>query len=262
MNSKNCLNNNFSIVLKTQEDTTWQNNIDCIVTPITITFAISAQNPQTVIKKVTWDFGTGNQPKSVTNRKQDLHIFGVNCKYKKSHDSTIVIQALVYTDEGMFKTEPITTVTMNEIIKEHYVEPEVFKNQILEYYKTKKFTNEVAESIYKIANRLAFASNFINYTYREEMIGDAVIRMIEALTAQKFDPHKGNPFSYFTKIAFHAFCNRIKKEKKMRQTLINYQNEVYGGIRSEGILPYNRSDNIYNPEEMERESEVFDHEDI
>ena len=75
------------------------------------------------------------------------------------------------------------------------------------------------------------------------MIGDAVIRMIEALTSQKFDPHKGNPFSYFTKIAFHAFCNRIKKEKKARQTLLNYQNEVYGNMKNEGIIPYGHSDN-------------------
>ncbi|MDD4109989.1 MAG: hypothetical protein PHS54_00385 [Clostridia bacterium] len=259
MNLNHYTNENFSIVLKTDEDIHWCTNIDCINTPSTIVFAVSA-NPQIIIKKIVWDFGNGNQCKSFTNRKQELNCYGISCKYKKSHDSTIVIQASVYTDDNMFTPLPITTTTVNQNIKEHYVEPEEFKNQILEYYKTNVFSNEVAESIYKIANHLAFAGNFINYTYREEMVGDAIIRMIEALTSQKFDPLKGNPFSYFTKIAFHAFCNRIKKEKKIRQTIINYQNEVYGGLRSEGILPYNRSDNMHNMDDS-YDQDTY-HEDI
>ncbi len=579
MNSKNCTNNDFIIVAKT-EGSNWHHEIECITTPTTVTFAISSLTPPNTIKKITWDFGTGNQQKSFTNRKQDLNMYNVDCKYKKSHNSTITIQASVYTETDMFIVNPITTITINQILKEHYVEPEEFKNQILEYYRTNKFSNEVADSIYKIANRLAFAGNFINYcvdeetealtrrgwkkynqiqnndeilsydvntnnlewseikdifinqnyngymhkitnhgldafvtpghrfvtkerglvkiediktkehlvlmgnyenqniteyyddnfiklvgwavtegsylkgkkthslqifqkeghkaqqirncldalnitykeyswtnpdikgfrfnkhyanliinqiapnkilspdfisklshrqreilidtmikgdgwiikqkgrrdtfgytqknkehidnflmlctlcgyttshekiinntsfgkteyynvyfyrapknicsveytnfyggkprpggnlkqgkiqniptqpytgtvwcpktkygtfickrgkyiyitgnTYREEMVGDAVIRMIEALTSQKFDPLKGNPFSYFTKIAFHAFCNRIKKEKKARQTLLNYQNEVYGNMKNDGIIPYGHSDN-------------------
>lgn len=247
MKPKNCLNNEFSIVLKTTDDINWQPDVINIVTPTTITFAISSQIHET-IKKIVWDFGTGNKLKSLTNRKQDLYLFGVECKYKKSHDSTITIQASVYTDTNIFVTTPVISTTINHIIREHYVEPDVFKAQIVEYYKTNNFSNDVAGSIYKIANRLAFASNFINYTYREDMIGDAVVRMIEALTEHKFDPERGNPFSYFTKIAFNAFCNRIKKEKKNRDTLTNYQNEIYSGIRGEGILPYNRGDAMHDPD--------------
>ena len=233
MKPKNCLNDQFSIVLKMPDDDSWQSSVSNIVTPLTITFAVSSTEPYTpkpIIKKITWDFGTGNQCKSITNRKQSLFAYGVDCKYKKANNTTITVQASVYTEKGIFVPEPIVTTTVNHIIKEHYVEPEVFKNQIMKYYKTNKFSNEVADSIYKIANRLAFAPNFINYTYREEMVGDAVVRMIEALTTQKFDPLKGNPFSYFTKIAFHAFCNRIKKEKKIREALTNYQNEVYSNV--------------------------------
>ena len=230
--------NEYCIIHKTPDDFAWRVNIESIQTPQTITFAISTSNPQAVIKKISWDFGNGNQIKSLTNRKQDLNTHTIDCKYKKSHDTTISIQASVYTETGMFITPPVTTTTINQVIKEHYVNPEEFKLQILKYYKTNVFTDDVADSIYKIANRLAFAPNFINYTYREEMVGDAVIRMIEALTSQKFDPHKGNPFSYFTKIAFHAFCNRIKKEKKIRETLVNYQNKVYNEMIDERILPY------------------------
>jgi hypothetical protein len=246
MKQKNCLDNEFVIIFKTPDDISWQTKVDKISTPLTITFAISANMQTTAIKKIMWDFGTGNQIKSLTNRKQDLDAFEIDCKYKKSHDSTITIQASVYTETEMFIPEPIVTSTVNHVLKAHYVEPEVFKNQIMKYYETNVFTDDVAESIYKIANRLAFAGNFINYTYREEMVGDAVVRMIEALTTQKFDPLKGNPFSYFTKIAFHAFCNRIKKEKKIRDALINYQNDVYGGMTGELALPYSRPDHTHD----------------
>ena len=245
MKQKNYANDEFLIVLKTSNDADWQTDIENITTPLTITFAISSVTPllpKPIIKKLIWDFGTGNQCKSITNRKQSLFAFEVDCKYKKSNNSTIMIQASVFTDDGIFVPKPISTVTSNQLIKAHYVEPEEFKNQILKYYKTNDFTNEVADSIYKIANRLAFAPNFINYTYREEMVGDAIERMVQALTTQKFDPLKGNPFSYFTKIAFHAFCNRIKKEKKSRDALTNYQNEVYSGLSGEGMMQYNRPD--------------------
>lgn len=232
MTQKNCLSDDFIITFKRPDDTCWHTEVEKISTPLTITFTISSNNV-TPIKKIIWDFGTGNQYKTFTNRKQDLNTHEVDCKYKKSHNSTIMIQASVYTENGMFTPKPINTTTVNHVIKEHYVEPEEFKNQILKYYKTDSFTDNVAESIYKIASRLAFAPNFINYTFREEMVGDAVVRMIEALTTHKFDPLKGNAFSYFTKIAFHAFCNRIKKEKKIRDALADYQNEVHGNCSGE-----------------------------
>jgi len=51
--------------------------------------------------------------------------------------------------------------------------------------------------------------------------------MITALENKKFNLGKTNPFSYFTTIAFHAFINRIKKEKKHRETITNYQEMMY-----------------------------------
>lgn len=63
-------------------------------------------------------------------------------------------------------------------------------------------------------------------TYREDMVGDALIRMFKALMSKKYDREKGtNPFSYFTRIAFNAFRNRIKKEKHINETHIKYQAE-------------------------------------
>jgi hypothetical protein len=108
-----------------------------------------------------------------------------------------------------------------------YVNPVEFDNEIVEYYKTGNMSDNLAQMVSKIANKLSYAPNFINYTYREEMVGDGIIRMFKALTSKKYDHAKGsNPFSYFTRIAFNAFRNRIKKEKHLRDTHEKYQNEL------------------------------------
>lgn len=113
-------------------------------------------------------------------------------------------------------------------IDEYYVNPAEFKQQIRDYYKTEICIYELANSLKKIAYGLGNKSNFINYTYKEEMIGDALVKMYTALKNKKFNvDSEFNPFSYFTTIAFHAFINRIKKEKKHHETLCNYKEMVY-----------------------------------
>jgi DNA-directed RNA polymerase specialized sigma24 family protein len=60
------------------------------------------------------------------------------------------------------------------------------------------------------------------------MIGDALIKMYAALKYKKYKfETKSNPFSYFTTIAYHAFINRIKKEKKHHATITSYKEKVY-----------------------------------
>ena len=60
------------------------------------------------------------------------------------------------------------------------------------------------------------------------MIGDALVKMYTALKNKKFNLDTDySPFSYFTTIAFHAFINRIKKEKKYTQTISEYKEIVY-----------------------------------
>lgn len=121
--------------------------------------------------------------------------------------------------------------------KENYVNPDVFKKQIIQYYKDGIMTNELGKSISDIAHRLGFAPNFINYTYKEEMVGDAIVKMFHALKNKKFKPSKGNAFSYYTKIAFNAFCNRIKKEKRIHEAVNNYQTELFDVLVHSGNMP-------------------------
>jgi len=112
--------------------------------------------------------------------------------------------------------------------KVHYVNGKEFEEEIRNFYKTGHVTQKLGESLTKIANGLSYAPNFINYSYKDDMIGDAIVKMFSALRNKKFKLDTGfSPFSYFTTIAFHAFINRIKKENKHHEVLNEYRDKVY-----------------------------------
>jgi hypothetical protein len=73
--------------------------------------------------------------------------------------------------------------------------------------------NYIGDCILKIANHLAYKPNFINYSYKDDMILDGIENCIQYL--DNFNPDKSsNPFAYFTQIIYYAFLRRITKEKK------------------------------------------------
>jgi hypothetical protein len=112
--------------------------------------------------------------------------------------------------------------------KVHYVNGKEFEEEIRAYYKGGVVTQKLGESLTKIANGLSYAPNFINYSYKDDMIGDAIVKMFSALKNHKFRLDTGfSPFSYFTTIAFHAFINRIKKENKHHAVINEYKEKVY-----------------------------------
>ena len=74
-------------------------------------------------------------------------------------------------------------------------------------------TNYIGECFLKIATHLSYRPNFINYTYRDEMISDGIENCLQYV--KNFNPEKSkNPFAYFTQIIYYAFLRRIAKEKK------------------------------------------------
>ena len=74
-------------------------------------------------------------------------------------------------------------------------------------------TNYIGERFLKIANGLSYRPNFINYTYRSEMVSDGIENCLQYI--HNFNPEKStNPFAYFTQIIYYAFLRRIQKEKK------------------------------------------------
>ena len=83
-------------------------------------------------------------------------------------------------------------------------------------------TDYIGSCFLKIANHLSYRPNFINYTFRYDMISDGIENCLQYL--DNFNPEKSNnPFAYFTQIIYYAFIRRIQKEKKqvtIKQKLI------------------------------------------
>jgi hypothetical protein len=76
-----------------------------------------------------------------------------------------------------------------------------------------KIPNYLGECFYKISNKLSNRPNFINYSYKEDMIGDGIEICIKYI--KSFNPEKSNnPFAYFTQVVTNAFIHRINKEQK------------------------------------------------
>ena len=83
-----------------------------------------------------------------------------------------------------------------------------------------RIPENIGRCFYMIATRLGTKWKFSGYTYREEMISDALENCVVAV--HNFDPSKSkNPFAYFTQIIYYAFLRRIEKEKK--QTFVKYK---------------------------------------
>jgi len=137
--------------------------------------------------------------------------------------------------------------------KPYYVNSKEFKLALSEYYQSgdEDIGEQLGEYIYKIATGLSYAPNFINYTYKEDMVGDAIYKMLLAIKNKKFDlDSKYNPFSYFTTVAFHAFINRIKKEKKQREIVSEYQESVYDDLMSSDELSIYLKNTTEQPEDL------------
>ena len=77
----------------------------------------------------------------------------------------------------------------------------------------------IGECFMKMATGLSRRACFINYDFREEMVGDAIENCI--LYAHNFKKEGKNPFAYFTQMMYYAFLRRIQKEKK--QMYIKYK---------------------------------------
>ena len=113
------------------------------------------------------------------------------------------------------KKTPIHYVNNKEFLAAIVERQEKIKEMEASGDEPPRITNYLGECILKIANHLSYRPNFINYTYREEMISDGIENCLQYI--DKFNPEKSNnPFAYFTQIIYYAFIRRIQKEKKQQ----------------------------------------------
>ncbi len=113
----------------------------------------------------------------------------------------------------------------------HYVDNKKFFNEMVIWKKAVKEAEETEEPrppvteyigrcFLEIAENLSKKPNFMNYVFKDDMVGDGIENCL--MYCKNFDPDKStNPFSYFTQIIYYAFLRRIQKEKK--QNYIKYK---------------------------------------
>ena len=124
-----------------------------------------------------------------------------------------------YVNNADFSAEVMDYVNSVNAAKDKGAEPD-------------KIPEPIGSAFMKICNGLARSPSFMNYSYREDMVMDAVENCIKAI--MNYDVTKTtrtgapNAFSYFTQIAYYAFLRRIAKEKK--QTTIKQLLIEKGGI--------------------------------
>ena len=133
----------------------------------------------------------------------------------------------------------------------HYVNNQEFSAAVVDYVGTVKeakdankripvVTDYVATCFLRIAENLSHKSNFIRYTYREEMVMDAVENCLKAVENYDINAStrtgKPNAFAYFTQIIWYAFLRRISKEKKQQEIKEKYlsQSGIEAFLQAEG----------------------------
>ena len=120
----------------------------------------------------------------------------------------------------------------------HYVNNREFSQAVVDYCTSLKAAKEaeltqlpivpdyIASCFLKIGEGLSHKANFIRYTYREEMVMDAVENCLKAIENYNVEAatRSGNPnaFAYFTQISWYAFLRRIAKEKKQQDVKMKY----------------------------------------
>lgn len=114
----------------------------------------------------------------------------------------------------------------------HYIDNKQFLQALIEYkeqvsiakendHPIPQVTNYIGDCFIKIATHLSYKSNFINYSFKDEMISDGIENCLAVVS--NFDPAKSsNPFAYFTQIVYYAFIRRIQKEKKQQEIKLKY----------------------------------------
>lgn len=126
----------------------------------------------------------------------------------------------------MMESQQETDTPSTEKQPAHYVDNKKFFQALVEYKQQvehakahqlpkPKVSEYIGECFLKIATHLSYKANFINYTFKDDMISDGIENCLTAV--DKFDPERStNPFAYYTQIVFFAFVRRIQKEKKQQ----------------------------------------------
>ena len=98
----------------------------------------------------------------------------------------------------------------------YYIDKEEMVKEVIKSRETGVMTDRLARMILLLAEKISYRHCFIGYSYREDMVADAVLNLVCG-GALKFDPSKSqNPFGYYTIAIHRSFIHFLHVEKKHR----------------------------------------------
>lgn len=112
-------------------------------------------------------------------------------------------------------------------VSHNYVNNKEFYEELVKWRDSgqEKIPDKIALAIMRICENLARSGRFAGYTWRQEMISDAILACIQF--CRNFNPEKSqNPFAFYTQIAYNAFVARIKTEKEKLNTHLEYRRQL------------------------------------
>ena len=128
----------------------------------------------------------------------------------------------------------------------------------------RQLSEYIGECFLKICYGLSKSPNFASYSYRDDMVMDAVENCVKSANNYNFDAPtrtgSANAFSYFTQISYFAFLRRIAKEKKqtsIKQKMIEsgdigmfaeFDNDTHNGNESMIEKMRQKNDAFYKDE--------------
>jgi DNA-directed RNA polymerase specialized sigma24 family protein len=117
-----------------------------------------------------------------------------------------------------------------------YLTKDAMLKELIIYRDTKVITEDLGNMFILIANKYLNKHSFFSYTWKEDMVGDAILNMIKGIDRFKIDHPKANPFHFFSTIAYWSAIQRIVKEKKIKEKEIKVRDEVWRTFEeSEGL---------------------------
>jgi hypothetical protein len=107
--------------------------------------------------------------------------------------------------------------------KKHYVDNKRFQELLEKWFneKDRYSFNEIGKIFLQITSNILQKPGFMNYSkdYKDEMTSDATYYMVRYI--KSYDITRGNPFAYFSEIAFKTFTHYLGAINRRNQKIIS-----------------------------------------
>jgi DNA-directed RNA polymerase specialized sigma24 family protein len=122
----------------------------------------------------------------------------------------------------------------------NYINNENLLAELKIYVETGIQTEELGRMLLLLAKRYSDRGSFSGYSYKDDMICEAILTCLRYMHNFDTEIEKPNPFAYFSRIIHNSFLNYISKQKKHSKIKdICYKNIDF-------IVPDSNSDDEYS----------------